>query len=125
MNKISALIALSAVLIAASAHAEESWYIFNERGTAVGRTNTEPKATGLELRGETAAKAPSGYDLSSIELKGGKVQQKPLTQEQKDLRDMQEVIKAEDAMIRNRMRKMAYDSLVAEGVKFRYLEEGV
>lgn len=117
MKKILLLIAF-VFLAAQSSHAD--WYIFkHDTGKCVGTASLQPDIADMDTRGEYAVESANKVELGQAQVVNGVVIEAPKPAEdlkaEADAR--QEAL--EHQMFHERMEKIAYESLKADGFKFK------
>ena len=100
------------------------YVVVDKYGIVVAKTDKVKNKTGHERRGETIYNLSEDLQNISIEdlrLKNNKIIERKYTEAEKNLKEYNEKYVQEELMITQRMRKIAVDSLEAEGYKFQFI----
>lgn len=98
-----------------------TYYAVDNTGRAVAKSK-EPfsNKTSLESRGEKQVDSPLDLPLDQVVIENDRIKERAKTQAEKAREKYESELDEEEALIALRSRKLAYDSLVAEGIKFKY-----
>lgn len=100
------------------------YYVVNKRGEVVAKSHTPfTNVSSLESRGEKQVVSAVDLDVNDAVVESGQVKERTKSQAEKNAAKAEKGMADEEKLIVDRYRKLAIDSLKAEGVKFKYVTE--
>jgi hypothetical protein len=99
-----------------------AFYIVNSENKIIAIIDYEPDKKDLESRNEIAVFSKDNIAIDMAEYRGGKIVTHKDTAEEKLAKDKKAEKNSEEAMIHERMEKMAYEQLIAEGKSFKHIK---
>lgn len=101
---------------------QAAWWVIDIDNNIVAKCNYEPDAVDLGSRNETAIWTEDDIVFDEAEYRGSKIVKHVKTQAEKDADKIKEEKESEEALINERMKKIAMDELIAEGVEFKHVD---
>lgn len=100
------------------------WYVLDKNNTIVGKVEEEPKnVTSLESREEKLVQSDLDLKIEDAVISKGAIKERKKSDEEEQVDKAKEEFAAEDLLIYRRARKLAVDSLIAEGKVFKRVSD--
>lgn len=112
------------MLVATPAYAQNYYYLIDQQGQVIDKQGSPyAHVTGLESRGEMQVVSTQDIPLKKAEYSNGVVSLHVNTIEEDTIEADEKKLKQEEKVIKKRMRKIAMESLKAEGYVFEQTQE--
>jgi hypothetical protein len=111
------------LFMATPAFAQDFYYLVDKDGKVIDKQGKPYYQTGMESRGELQVKSTQDIPLRKAEYSNGVVSAHVNTPEEDAAENAKKKLSQEEKAIKRRMRKLAMDSLKAEGVVFEQVTE--
>lgn len=111
------------ITIALKCDAAQWWYLVNNDNRVVAKQNGPGNAVNLAKDNLIAIESSEDIPLDQAEYRNGKIILHKETTAEKNDRTSKEETAAEEKMVSDKIHKMAFDALKAEGKTFKHLDK--